>query len=236
MTRLGSLVFCAGLGVALLACGSNSPSGAGAAGGNGGGGTGGTVAGGTDAGPTAKTILDLVPRDNTVSGWTVDSDNSKTAGMVAATGTTEKQTEDLIDGSAADFFAAPNAPVEFAWQNYISSTVTDAPAGATVTFYILQMPSPDQAASLYSSLLNASAYGRKKGTPNDWVDPTSPLVGTDSRVQDTGTTWWINFYKGNFYVEVNLSPSQGPAPDFTPGDVATKTEAFRFAQAVAGNM
>jgi hypothetical protein len=219
MIRLGSWFFCATFvsGAALLGCG-----------GGGGGGGGGSSG--------AKTAQELVPRDNTISGWTVDPDNSKTAGMVAATATNALDTEALIDGAAADFFRSPSTPVEFDWQNYVNSSVTDAPDGATVVLYVLQMPSETQASGLYAALRSASLYTRKQGTSDDWVDPSSPLVGTDSRVQNTGDTWWINFYKGIFYVEVNLTPSQGPAPDYTPGNANTKVEAFRFAQAIAGKI
>jgi hypothetical protein len=230
MTRLGSLFLCAmfGMGVALHGCGSGSSSG-----GTGGSGVGGSSGGGAGG---QNSALDVIPRDNTIPGWTVDPASSVTAGKVAVTATTAKTTEDLIDGAAADFFAAPYAPTLFAWQNYVSSTVTDAPNGATVMLYILQMPSADQASGLYTSLRSASLYTRKNGTPEDWVDPTSPLVGTDSRIQDTGDHWWINFYKGNFYVEVSFGPSAGPAPDFTPGNTATKAAAFAFATAIAGKI
>jgi hypothetical protein len=58
-------------------------------------------------------------------------------------------------------------------------------------------------------------------------------VGAESRIEDTGSAWWVNFHQGAFYVEVVLSPSTGPAPDYAPGNPATKAEAIRFAQAVA---
>jgi hypothetical protein len=210
MTRFSPLSFCAMLSAGLLACSSGD-------------------------GSTPKTALDLVPLDSAVSGWTVDPDNSKTAGKVAATATTEVDTEALIDGAAADFFADPYTPTTFAWQNYVSSTVTDAPSGATVVLYVLEMPSADQASGLYASLRSASLYTRKTGTPDDWQDATPP-VGTGSRIQNTGDTWWINFYQSNFYVEVNLTPSQGPPPDYEPGNANTKAEAFRFAQAIASRI
>ena len=213
MTRLGSLILCAafGLGAALSGCGGGSS--------------------GSDPG-----ALDVIPASNTISGWTVDPANSVTAGKVAATATTQKGTEDLIDGASADFFAVPYTPTLFAWQNYVSTTVTGAPNGANVTLYVIEMPSADQASGLYASLRSASLYTRKVGTPEDWAEPSSPRVGTDSRIQDTGDTWWINFYKGKLYVEVNLGPSAGPAPDFTPGNTDTKAAAFAFATAIAGKI
>jgi hypothetical protein len=238
MTRFGSLIVCAALGVALAACGSSTSDGTGGTGGvatgGSGPGTGGTS--GTGGVAVAKGILDLVLGDNAVSGWTIDPDNAKTAGKVAATGTTEKQVEDLIDGAAADFFMEPHMPKNFAWQNYVSSTVKDAPPplGATVVLYVMELASADQSRSLYDDLRKASLYTRKTGMPEDWQDPapTTPPLGTDSRIQDTGDSWWINFFKGNFYVEVKLGPSAGPAPDFTPGNANTKDEAFKFARAV----
>ena len=210
MIRLGSLIFSATLaiGAALAGC----------SGGNGGG---------------QKNILDLVPRDNTVSGWTVDPNNPTTASVVAKTATTELDVEALIDGAAADFFADPYTPTNFAWQNYVNATLPDAPNGATLPLYIIELPSAEQAAGLYASLRSVSLYTRKVGTPDDWQDPSTPLVGTGSRIQNTGDTWWINFHKANFYVEVNLNPSQGPPPDYTPGNENTKQEAFKFAKFVA---
>jgi hypothetical protein len=245
MTRFSSILLCSVLSIGLLACGSNATTdGAGGSGqggaapGSGGaaGGPGGGTGGAAGAVTAPKTALDAIPGNNAVSGWTIDPDNGKTASLPAATATTETDTEALIDGAAADFFAAPNNPKTFAWQNYVNSTVKDAPTGATVVLYVLEMPSAEQAAGLYASLRSAALYSRKKGTPDDWQDPTTPLVGTASRIQNSGDTWWINFHKGNFYVEVNLMPSQGPAPDYNPGNENTKAEAFRFAQAVASRI
>jgi hypothetical protein len=221
MIRLGSLLFGAmlAMGAGLVGCSGG--------GGGGGGGTGGT---------TPKDILDLVPRSNEISNWTVDSNNPTTASVVAKTATTEVAVEGLIDGAAADFFADPYTPTNFAWQNYVNTTLPDAPNGATLPLYIIELPSAEQAAGLYASLRSVSLYTRKVGTPDDWQDPSTPLVGTGSRIQNTGDTWWINFHKGNYYVEVNLNPSQGPPPDYTPGNENTKAEAFRFANAIAARI
>jgi hypothetical protein len=208
MTRFGSLTLCAILSAGLLACSSGGD------------------------GPTSKGAVDLVPRDNTVSGWTVDPSNDKTAGKVAATATTVEDVVALIDGTAEDFFAAPFTPKMFAWQNYVNSTVADAPDGATANLYILEMPSADQASGLYASVVTLPLYARRQ-----WQDPTTPPVGTGSRIQNSGTDWWINFYKGNFYIELKVTPSQGPPPDYLPADLeSTKTEAYRFAQAIAGRI
>ena len=182
---------------------------------------------------TGSNILDLFPRNYTIAGWTVDPSNSPTVGLIAATATTLSDAENLIDGAASDFFAGPNVPVIFAWQNYVSTTVPTAspPDGAKVMLYILQMASAQQAAGLYASLRSAALYAR-----TTWSEPTSPLVGTNSRIQDTGDHGWINFYKNNYYVEISLSPSYGPAPNYTPGNASTKTAAIQFAQAIASVM
>jgi hypothetical protein len=210
MTRLGSLVSCAAiaLGVSLAGCGSNGSS------------------------TTAATALSIIPKANEVANWTIATDNDKTAGVVAATATTEQGVFDLVDGAAADFYNG-FSPVQFAWQNYINTTlpVSDVPNGATVSLYVFQMSDAAQASGLYASLPSESLYIGKT-----WVDPSSPVIGSRSRISDTGDHWWINFYKGNFYVEVNLFSSQGPAPDYTAGLQSTKAAAIAFAQAIAAKL
>jgi hypothetical protein len=120
----------------------------------------------------------------------------------------------------------------FLWQNYVNSTLPAAPPpdGATVKLYIFEMPSADQAKGIYSAILPRPAYAAAA-----W-EPTTPTLGTESRVQDTNTQWWVNFHQGVFYVEVLLSPSFGPPPDYAPANADTKQEAVRFAQAVAAQM
>ena len=209
MTRLGSLIFCATLGTGLVACGSNATS--------------------------SKNAIDLVPVDGTVSGWTVDQAHSKSPGARAMIATTKAEAIGLIDGGAEPFYMAPYAPKQFIWQNYVNKGLAAAPDGAHVALYILEMPSAEQASGLYTALLTQSDYARKAGTPDDWQS-TSPLVGTHSRIEDTGSSWWINFHQDVFYVEVVLDPSSGPAPDFEPGNVDLKQEALRFAPAIAGKI
>jgi hypothetical protein len=46
----------------------------------------------------------------------------------------------------------------------------------------------------------------------------------------------INFRKGNYYVEVRMTPSYGPAPDYVPGSASQKMAAMDFAAAVASKM
>jgi len=215
MTRLGHLILCAAFGVGLWGCGSNA----------------------TSSG--ASSALDLIPASNAIAGWTFDTSNSKLANG-PATATTKDATNALIDGASADYFADDSyKPVLFAWQDYLNASISTAdttngtpnplfPNGATVTLYVLQMPDAAQAAGRYSSLVTASLYSAKT-----WTDPSSPKVGTDSRVADTGDHWWINFYQGNFYVEVSMGPSYSPPPDYTPGNAANRTAAFAFAASIA---
>jgi len=216
MIRLSSYIFCAALGTGLLSCGSNTTT-------------------------SSKSAADLAPVDNTVSGWTVDKVHNKGGGAQPMIATTKDDAIGLIDGGAAPFYKDPFTPKEFLWQNYVNATLPaappskDNPVGASLVLYILQMPSADQASGLYSALLNESEYTGNKGTPDDW-QPTSPLLGTESRIEDTRTAWWINFHQGVFYVEVMLTPSYGPGPDFTPANADLKQEAFRFAQTIASNM
>ncbi len=191
---------------------------------------------GEAGGAGGKNILDLVPLDNTVSGWKVDRTVTPTSGQRAVVATNQQELENLIDGGAVPFYTSPYKPKLFAWQNYVNATLPAAPDGAHVSLYILQMPSAEDAAGLYKALLGFSEYSRKQGTADDWQDPTSPRLGTDSRIQDTGSQWWINFYKDGFYVEVMMDPSYGPAPDYAPGSPVLKAEALRFAQAVASRI
>ncbi|HEX7597091.1 MAG TPA: hypothetical protein VF518_02690 [Polyangia bacterium] len=244
MSRFCSLIFYVALGTVLLACASSSNSGGGAGGTSGtGGSTGGTLGtggtadtGGTSgAGTSTKDPIELVPLDNTVSGWTVDPTIAKITGARAMTATTKKGAVDLIDGAAEPFFKAPSTPKEFLWQNYLNTTLPAAPPptnGAGIALYIVQMPSADQATSLYQALLSQSEYSGQAGTINDW-QPTSPTLGTESRIENTVTAWWINFHQDAFYVEVMLSPSFGPPPDYVTSDPDLKQEAFRFAQAIS---
>jgi hypothetical protein len=210
MSHLGSLVLCATLGVGLFGCGSS--------------------------GSSPKDPLELVPLDNAVSGWTADQEHSKTPGTRAMVATTEKEATDLIDGAAAPFYKAPYTPKEFLQQNYLNATLPaappnpNAPVGASLVLYILQMPSADQASGLYAALLSESEYAG-----HEW-QPTSPPLGTESRIEDTVVSWWVNFHQDVFYIEVMLTPSYGPPPDFTPGNADLKAEAMRFAQAVASKI
>ena len=230
MTRFGSLFLCTalGLGGALVGCGSSTPSGG--AGGAGGGGAG---------GGTSGSVLDVIPQDNTVSGWLVDtSSTNAAAGEVAATATTEEQaTTGLgLDGASEPFYAG-FTPVIFAMQNYVNTSL-DEPGCATAAFpdchalmlFVVQMSSADQAASLYTSVLSSQLYAA--GT-NPWETPTTPLVGTNSRIDDTGTQWWINFYKGIYYVQVKMTPSYATTANTAD---QSKAEALRFATAVASKM
>ena len=106
------------------------------------------------------------------------------------------------------------------------------PNGATASLYIFQMSSATDASGLYSALLTANLYAKY----TNWTDPSSPLVGTHSRIVDTGDHWWINFYKDNYYVEVSIGPSFAADSNFTPGDAATKAAAFTFASAIAAKL
>jgi hypothetical protein len=182
-----------------------------------------------------RNIRDLIPLDNTVAGWTVDRQHSRNGNGQPMIATTQQEAEALIDGAAAGFFVAPYTPNVFAYQVYVNSTLPAAPDGANLTLYILQMPSAEQATGLYRAVLTLSEYSMRAGTPEDW-QPTTPALGTESRIEDTATEWWINFHKDVFYVEVKLSPSYGPPPDYIPGSIDTKQEALRFAQAVASRI
>ncbi len=203
MTRFDSLVLCATMSAGLLACGSN--------------------------GTSSKDPVSLMPLDNAVSGWNIDT--SLNGSVQPMTATTKAEAIGLIDGAAAPFYKGSLAPKEFVWQNYVNTSLPAAPPpkGAGLVAYIWEMPSADQASGLYTALLQESEYS------GNW-QPTSPPLGVESRIEDTNTAWWVNFHKDVFYVEVFLSPSYGPSPDYTPGNTDLQAEALRFAQAIASKI
>jgi len=256
MNRLSSLFFCATLVVGATA-GSCSSSGGGGEGGSGATGSGGVTSGsgGTSTGSGgaaggggggtsgAQDAVSVVPADNEVSGWAVDLAHSKNKDGKPMTAfkcddpSIDPKDPDLIsmliDGGATPFCVDSYRPKLFAWQNYTNDALPSAPDGAQLWVYVSQYASADDAAGLYTAVLKLSDYARKQGTPDDWKPST---MGTESRIQDTGAQWWINFHKGPFYVEVWLFPSAGPAPDYTPGDATLKAEAVRFATAMANKI
>jgi hypothetical protein len=224
MTRLVPLVFCAALG--LSACGSSINDSS----------TDTTTSTTTDTSTstttsTTKDPLEVVPVDNEISDWLVDKAAAKDPNERAMTATTLAGVINLVDGGAEPFFMDPYKPKMFLWQNYTNKTLAVAgPDGAYVKLYILYMPSAEQASGLYSALLTTSEYGRKAGTPDDW-QPTEPTLGTESRIQDTGTQWWVNFHKDEFYIDFILDPSFGT--DFEPHNPDLKQAAVRFGQELA---
>jgi hypothetical protein len=217
MTRMVPLIFCAALG--LWACGSSikdSPDDT-------------STTTSTTTSTATKDPIGVVPLDNDISGWTVDRENAGDPTQRARTATTETGVESLIDGGAEDYFVEPNIPTMFLWQNYLNSSLEAAPEGAKVKLYIFQLPSADEARGIYTALLQTISHA------GNW-EALTPTLGTESRIQDTNTQWWINFRKDVFYVEVLLYPSYGPPPDYALGDAATRAEAVRFAEAIASKI
>lgn len=249
MTRFGLLVLLTTLSIGPVSCGSStSESQNGGAGGSsntnsaGGAGSGGS-GGGSSGSASSQNPVDLIPVDNTVSGWTIDTSSNVDQSPKPMTATTKEEGGGFIDGGIDPFYSDGFTPKLFIWQNYKNASLPDAPVdkdnplGATLYIYVFQMPSADQASGMYKNLLTYSKYTRKQTeTSNGWEDPTDPKVGDKSRMQDSGSDWVVNFTKGVFYVEVFLTPSNGPSPDFTPGNANLKKEALRFAQAVASKL
>jgi hypothetical protein len=261
MTRLSSLFFCATLmaGATAGSCGGSSSGGEGGSGATGTGGTGaggvsggsggtsggsGGAAGGASGGTSGGSgALSVVPADKEISGWAVDVAASKNKDGTPATAFKCDQDAaspldpDLIsmviDGGATPFCLESYRPKLFVWQTYANTGLSTAPDGAQISLYVIQYPTVEQATGLYSAVLKTSEYSRKEGTPDDWKPST---MGTESRIQDTGSQWWINFHQDVFYIEVMLSPSYGPAPEYTPADAALKDETVRFAKAVAAKI
>jgi hypothetical protein len=208
--------------------------------GTGGSGTGGSTGAatggilGTGGSTAARNPLLLVPLDNEVPGWVVDRESARDPNQRAMTATNLTEATNLIDGAAEPYYVGPNIPKMFLWQNYLNPTLS-APEGSRVSLYIFVMPTAAQAKGLYTALLQFSEYRRRTGTPDDW-QPTVPVIGTESRMEDTGTQWWINFYKDVYYVEILLDPSYGPPPEYLIGDPAAQQAALRFAQAIAARI
>jgi hypothetical protein len=222
MARFGSLLLCATLtlGAALLSCGGGSDGGSGgSAGGGGSGGGGGAGVGGTEA------VLNIMPADGAITGWTRDPTEPKVANKVAAVATSLQGAVDLVDGGADPFWSSIFAPNVFAWQNYMNTTVNQ-PDGYTLKLYVLQMPSAAQASALYDSLVDGthSLYTAS----NVWAD-TSPMIGDKGRIANTLTDWWINFRKGVYYCEIRLTYSES-------SDSVGKQQTLDFATAVAAKM
>lgn len=144
-----------------------------------------------DALPVAG-IANLVPKSNEISQWTIDPSQRLTASVPAATASHAVEAEALIDGSAAAFFTQPFT-ANLAWQNYIKQGVY------TVDLHLWEMPTAAQAKDIYSVLVNQYPLYLN----NTWT-PINGL-GDEARICNTGTTWWINTYKGKYFVEVNLN-------------------------------
>jgi len=178
---------------------------------------------------SSKDPVSIVPVDKAVSGWSIDT--TINANGQPMTATTKDGTIGLIDGAAAPFYRDPYTPKEFVWQNYVNTSMPAAPPplGAGLVLYIWEMPSANQASGLYNDLLKESEYS------GNW-QPTSPPLGTESRIEDTNTAWWVNFHQDVFYVEVFLSPSYGPPPDSVPGNADLKAAALDFAKAIASKI
>jgi hypothetical protein len=187
--------------------------------------------------------VDLIPVDNTVSGWTIDASSNMDGSAKPMVASTLEEGTSLIDGGMEPFYADGFSPKKFIWQNYKNGSLPAAPVdswnsqGATLMLFVFQLSSAAQASGLYQNLLKFVQYTRlKTATSSGWEEPTTPLVGAKSRMQDTGADWFVNFQKDEYYVEIRFSPSNGPAPDFTPGNLDLKKEALRFAQAVASRL
>lgn len=237
MTRLGFLFICATLSVSVLlaSCGSSGNEGTGGAGGGSGGagvGTGGAGVGTGGAGGGGGTIVnkpieDIVPGDNTVTGWTRDPEFTDTINIVAALAYDFTKAEQYIDGSADPFYTDAFAPKVLAWQNYLNSSTVSAnnPNGYKMKLYILEMPSAAQATAIYDSL---GSGDKPYYANNTWTD-ISPAIGDKARITNSLTDWWINFRKGVYYVEARLTYAEKE-------DLVGKEHAIKFATDVAAKM
>jgi hypothetical protein len=213
MTRSGLLILCATMGAGLAACG----------------------------GGGSKDLVDSIPDSKTLAGWSVDKSKNQGGTEAPMTAATKEEGGLLIDGGIEPFYQDGFTPKTFLWQNYFNSSIPEAPVdpkdpkslGATAQLYVLEMSSADQASALYQNVLKNSEYNPRR---TQWEDPTSPPLGTRSRIQDTNTDWWINFAKGTYYVEITFNPSAGPAPDYEPSDPKLKKAALDFAQALASGL
>jgi hypothetical protein len=204
--------------------------------------------GSSGSGTSTKDPIDLVPLDNDVPGWTVDQAHNQPEhprAMIATNcgpPTDIHSIENLIDGGFAEFCVTPptitpqqtHVPKEFLTQSYLNSSLPAAAGASTATLdlRIAQMSSADVATEVYTDMVKWDEFVNLP-----WQDPSTPLVGTGSRIADTGSNgaWKVMFHQDVYYVILVLAPSE-PAPDYdTPSD-ATKQAAFTFAQWIASKI
>jgi hypothetical protein len=258
MIRLGSLLFCAtlGIGAALVSCGS-SDSGGGAGGAGGGGvvgtggglvgtggvlGTGGAVVGGTGGvgigagggggagvGGT-DAVLAIVPGDNTITGWVRDPSESKTKSKPAAIALDYKTAVDFIDGGADPFYTNLFKPDVFAWQNYKDTNLSEKPLDGSDA-YLVKMYLLQMPSAAQATQLYDSLLDGTHSLYTSTLDPwdKTPAIGDAARIVNSGTEWWINCRKGAYYLEMFLSYAERT-------DTAGKQLAIAWATAVAAKM
>lgn len=219
MTRFGTLIFCATLGVsaALLSCGGGGDNGTGGTGGGGTGGGGSTGLGGIDA------VRAIMPASNEVKDWVMDTSDTAMANG-PATATTMKGAVDLVDGGADSWWSSTFTPNVFGWQNY-KNAVVNPPDGYTLKVYVLQMPSAAQATALHEAMMDG-AHQLYTNPSVTWEDAS---VGDKARLANTLTDWWMNFRKGAYYCEMRLNYSEKT-------DLVGKQQTIDFAKALAAKM
>jgi hypothetical protein len=139
-----------------------------------------------------------------------------------------------MDGGAMGFYANPDgAPTTAAVQDYVNATLI-APVVYQMQVWVMQMPSATAASGLYAYLPSpACTEPFYKVT---WEEPTSPMVGTQSRIINPGTQWWINFYKGTYYVELFLASDDGNISTMGSSTTAAKAAVIDFATKLAAKM
>jgi len=134
----------------------------------------------------APTIDSFFPADNEISGWVEDT---AVGGAGVDVANNEAEAVALINGDAEPFQA--HGFVQFAWQHYVNDSYN-------LEVRIWGMGTATVAQTLYTDLLtDAATYSAQS-----WENLT---LGADSRIADTGASWWINVLAGAYHVEVKIN-------------------------------
>ncbi len=141
---------------------------------------------GCNQGPAAKDVVDLIPLDNDISGWT------RTGPMqIAETG---QQLYDMIDGEAQPY--VDNGFVKCAFQKY-SGTVGSNQVELEVR--VFDMADTANARKVYEAVTTGSEVPWTKDNP-----------GAAARIEQSLFSYKVDFWGDRFYVWVTIQDATDP--------------------------